>query len=103
MKNSQATADSQALLTAVGLIWGWLEQDLPQQALILVKACLVRWPEESVLHLLHRQCLTLLGMPWTDKKALHVSGIPPAWAALLNKLQARHEMRVAAERRDALG
>ena len=98
MSQANPTADSESLLTAVGLIWGWLDQDSPEQALTLVNACLVRWPDQPVLHLLNRQCLVLLGLPWPDEVNEALLHPPIGWSALIEKLESRNAMRLIAGR-----
>lgn len=93
-RNSQ---DTDALTTAVGLVWGWLDQGDPAQALTLVRGCLACWPGQAVLHLLHRHCLVELGQPLPTEPVPGASKMPPAWAALQDKLQARQRMRLQAE------
>jgi hypothetical protein len=97
MTTSTFNADSQPLQTAVGLMWGWLEQENPQQALTLVKACLLCWPESPVLHLIHCQCLALLGLPWPRERTLLDLHAPPEWSILIKRLEMRQKMRSAYE------
>jgi hypothetical protein len=89
-------AAADALSTAVGLAWGWLDQGQPAQALTLVRACLACWPSEAVLHLLHRHCLVELGLPPPPGAMPGAQGLPPSWRALLDKLDARRQMRLDA-------
>ena len=89
--------DTGALSTAIGLVWGWLDQGDPQQALTLLRGCMACWPEHAVLHLLHRHCLVELGLPLPAGPMPGGSKMPPAWAALQEKLQARQRLRLQAE------
>jgi hypothetical protein len=96
MSTQHSAVDSDALLTAVGLAWGWLEQGSPAHALTLVRACLMCWPDEPVLHLLQRQCLVELNQPWPQNLAASSRPIPAAWRPLAKKLENRHRMVLAA-------
>jgi hypothetical protein len=89
---AQQAASADALCTAVGLAWGWLDQGQPAQALTLVRACLACWPSKAVLHLLHRHCLVELGLPLPEAAMPGAQRLPPSWRALLDKLDARRQM-----------
>ena len=92
MNKKQSTMESDALVTATGLIWGWLEQGDAEQALKLVQACVVCWPTQPLMHLLHRQCLVTLNMPLTNEAQAPMQYTPQAWRSLIDKLESRQLM-----------
>ena len=92
MNKKQSSIESDALITATGLIWGWLEQGDVEQALKLVQACVVCWPKQPLMHLLHRQCLVTLNMPLTTDFQASMQYTPQAWRSLIEKLEARQVM-----------
>lgn len=92
MNRKQTTTESDALVTATGLIWGWLEQGEVEQALKLVQACLVCWPTQPLLNLLHQQCLVTLNLPLPNNGTVHMEYTPQAWRPLVDKLEARQRM-----------
>lgn len=87
--------DSDSLLTAVGLIWGWLEQGQTDQALVLVQGCLQCWPDQAILKLLEQQCLVCLNQPVPKGRQLDFNQIPPSWRALTQRLLIRQRMNQA--------
>ena len=97
MSTNSTSSDSDALITAAGLIWGWLEQGAADQALALVQACVVRWPDQPLLYLLHRQCLVTLNIPWPNETKGPMQHTPQAWRPLIEKLEARRRMHLACD------
>lgn len=92
MSTKSTSTESNALITAAGLIWGWLDQGDAEQALKLAQACLVCWPGQPLLDLLHRQCLVTLNMPCPDTTKASMHHSPQAWQPLIEKLEARRRM-----------
>ena len=92
MTKKRTSTDSDALITATGLIWGWLEQGDAEQALKLARACVVCWPTQPLLHLLHQQCLVMLNLPLPNNGEVSMEYTPQAWRALVDKLEARQRM-----------
>ncbi len=91
--------DSDSLVTAVGLAWGWLEQGQAEQALVLVRGCLQCWPEQAVLELLERQCLVCLNQPVPSVRHLDLNQVPPSWRALTQRLLVRQRLNQAVSNR----
>ncbi len=50
-----------AAVTAIGVIWGLLEQGKPEQAYQLAAGCVSCWPNQPSLRLLHGLCKAELG------------------------------------------
>lgn len=84
--------DADSLVTAVGLVWGWLEQGQADQALVLVRGCIQCWPEQAVLHLLEQQCLLSLNLPLAGKSSINLATVPASWQTLVQRLAARQRL-----------
>lgn len=80
------------LRTAVGLVWGWLEQGQTTQALSLVRACRACWADQAVLQLLHNHCLLVLGLPEAEAVSLMSERLPEPWRELSLRLDARRRL-----------
>jgi hypothetical protein len=91
-------ADTQAppaLQTAVGLVWGMMDQGQHETALVLLEACQSCWPEQPVVTLLEQTCLLAAGKPMQPYQLDHLNA--PAWTPMLEVLNTRNRLNTAAQ------
>jgi hypothetical protein len=97
MKKKIASGDlpvPSTLQTAVGLVWGLIDQGQHENAMVLLEGCQSCWPEQPVVALLEQTCLLAVGKP------MHINQLgsidAPAWGPMLQVLNTRHRLNTAA-------
>jgi hypothetical protein len=80
--------------TAIGLIWGLVEQRQPEQALVLLEGCRSCWPGQATLELLQQICLAACFRPAQPSMVEVFKN--PEWAPVLQILKNRHFLNMAA-------
>jgi hypothetical protein len=79
------------LETAIGLVWGLVEQRQNDKALTLIEGCLSCWPAQETLLLLQQLCTTASGKP-LQKIGLETA--LPQWAPLMKILKNRNQLNL---------